>query len=58
MSDATMSPPPQPTNGGQWMGHPKGLFYCFFAEMWERFCFYGMRNILVLYMIGLSLIHI
>ena len=34
-----------------WFGHPKGLFYLFFAEMWERFCFYGMRNILVLYMV-------
>ncbi|MCK4775097.1 MAG: MFS transporter, partial [Candidatus Krumholzibacteria bacterium] len=34
----------------EWFGHPKGLFYLFFAEMWERFCFYGMRNILVLYM--------
>lgn len=32
------------------MGHPKGLFYLFFAEMWERFSFYGMRALLVLYM--------
>ncbi len=31
-------------------GHPKGLFYLFFAEMWERFSFYGMRALLVLYM--------
>jgi POT family proton-dependent oligopeptide transporter len=36
----------------EWFGHPKGLFYLFFAEMWERFCFYGMRNILVLYMVN------
>ena len=32
-------------------GHPKGLFYLFFAEMWERFSFYGMRALLVLYLI-------
>ncbi len=31
-------------------GHPKGLFYLFFTEMWERFSFYGMRALLVLYM--------
>ena len=31
-------------------GHPVGLFVCFFAEMWERFSFYGMRGLLVLYM--------
>ncbi len=31
-------------------GHPTGLFTLFFAEMWERFSFYGMRALLVLYM--------
>ncbi|MEE9439663.1 MAG: peptide MFS transporter [Saprospiraceae bacterium] len=31
-------------------GHPRGLFYLFFAELWERFSFYGMRALLVLYM--------
>lgn len=31
-------------------GHPVGLFTLFFAEMWERFSFYGMRSLLVLYM--------
>ncbi|MFK7827291.1 MAG: peptide MFS transporter [Oligoflexales bacterium] len=30
--------------------HPKALFYLFFAEMWERFSFYGLRALLVLYM--------
>lgn len=30
--------------------HPKGLAVLFFAEMWERFSFYGMRGLLVLYM--------
>lgn len=32
-------------------GHPVGLFTLFFAEMWERFSFYGMRALLTLYMI-------
>ena len=30
--------------------HPKGLLVCFFAEMWERFSFYGMRGLLILYL--------
>ncbi|MCH2042541.1 MAG: peptide MFS transporter [Saprospiraceae bacterium] len=30
--------------------HPKALFYLFFVEMWERFSYYGMRALLVLYM--------
>lgn len=32
-------------------GHPPGLFVLFFAEMWERFSYYGMRALLVFYMI-------
>ena len=32
-------------------GHPVGLFYLFFAELWERFSFYGMRALLTLYMV-------
>ena len=32
------------------LGHPKALFVLFFSEMWERFSFYGMRALLVLYM--------
>lgn len=31
-------------------GHPAGLYVLFFTEMWERFSFYGMRALLVLYM--------
>jgi POT family proton-dependent oligopeptide transporter len=30
-------------------GHPVGLYILFFTEMWERFCYYGMRALLVLY---------
>lgn len=32
-------------------GHPKGLYLLFFVEMWERFSYYGMRALVVLYMI-------
>lgn len=30
--------------------HPRGLIICFFAEMWERFSYYGMRGILIFYL--------
>ena len=32
------------------MGHPSGLFVLFFTEMWERFSYYGMRALLVLFL--------
>jgi len=32
------------------LGHPPGLFLLFFTEMWERFSYYGMRGILILYL--------
>ena len=32
------------------LGHPKGLFVCFATEMWERFTYYGMRALLILYL--------
>ncbi|PCJ67815.1 MAG: MFS transporter [Bacteroidetes bacterium] len=35
-------------------GHPIGLFVLFFTEMWERFSYYGMRAILVLYLVSQS----
>ncbi len=35
-------------------GHPIGLFVLFFTEMWERFSYYGMRAILVLYLVALQ----
>jgi len=37
---------------GTIMGHPRGLFVLFFAEMWERMSYYGMRSLLVLYMVN------
>lgn len=34
----------------EFAGHPKGLFVLFFAEMWERFSYYGMRALLIFYL--------
>jgi POT family proton-dependent oligopeptide transporter len=36
----------------QMRNHPKGLFVCFFAEMWERFSYYGMRGLLIYYLVS------
>ena len=33
------------------LGHPLGLYVCFLTEMWERFAFYGMKALLLLYLI-------
>ena len=32
-------------------GHPKGLYVLFVTEMWERFSYYGMRAIFILFMV-------
>jgi POT family proton-dependent oligopeptide transporter len=34
----------------EFVGHPRGLFVLFYAEMWERFSYYGMRALLILYL--------
>ncbi len=41
---------PQPLDTGGMLGHPRGLSTLFFTEMWERFSYYGMRALLVLFM--------
>lgn len=49
MTDTVVS-----TEGSQkreFLGHPIGLVICFLTEMWERFSYYGMRTILVLYLV-------
>lgn len=38
------------TSKATFLGHPRGLAVLFFAEMWERFSFYGMRGLLILYL--------
>src|SRR5688572_24214768 len=35
----------------KFFGHPRGLATLFFTEMWERFSYYGMRALLLLYMV-------
>jgi POT family proton-dependent oligopeptide transporter len=47
MSEATH----QLNSSDEFLGHPKGLYVCFFTEMWERFSFYGMKALLFLYLI-------
>ena len=39
-------------NQKQFLGHPIGLYILFLTEMWERFSYYGMRAILVLYLVA------
>ena len=41
----------RPGASGDFLGHPKGVFVCFFTEMWERFSFYGMKALLLLYLL-------
>jgi len=38
------------SKGDEFAGHPKGLYVLFFAEMWERFSYYGMRALLIFYL--------
>src|SRR5687767_9480760 len=46
--DLTDSAPLAPEQGSR---HPRQLFVLFFAEMWERFSFYGMKALLIAYMV-------
>lgn len=41
-----------PEQQKSWFGHPAGLSTLFFTEMWERLSYYGMRSLLVLYMVA------
>ena len=49
MRVASSHPAPAPA-AGELLGHPRGLYLLFGAEMWERMSFYGMRGLLVLYL--------
>ena len=51
-SASAVTSPHGPTGpgGGQFFGHPRGLSTLFFTEMWERFSYYGLRAILILFM--------
>ena len=53
MTDAAITAPPHAEAAAResiFSGHPKGLGPLFFTELWERFSYYGMRAILILYM--------
>jgi POT family proton-dependent oligopeptide transporter len=41
----------EPAKSAEFFGHPRGLTFLFATEMWERFSYYGMRALLVLYMV-------
>jgi proton-dependent oligopeptide transporter, POT family len=48
---ADSAPTDKPATRGDLFGHPRALSYLFATEMWERFSYYGMRALLVLYMV-------
>ncbi|MEK6642822.1 MAG: peptide MFS transporter [Planctomycetota bacterium] len=54
MSNTASMPAPgfgsSPASQREFLGHPVGLFVLFFAELWERFNFYGMRALLILFL--------
>src|SRR6201993_5174329 len=49
LADSVQSSQPVSASG-ELFGHPRGLTFLFTTEMWERFSYYGMRSLLVLYM--------
>ena len=49
MTDTSATPPAAPKDTS-FFGHPKGLAILFFTEMWERFSYYGMRGLLIIYL--------
>jgi proton-dependent oligopeptide transporter, POT family len=50
MSDDVAAPAEDFSHDDELWGHPKGLYVCFTTELWERFSFYGMKYLLVLYL--------
>jgi proton-dependent oligopeptide transporter, POT family len=46
----TVTAASEPTADTGFFGHPRGLFVCFATELWERFSFYGMKFLLLLYL--------
>src|SRR5579872_6902045 len=51
MSTDTTIPLRAQSQADDLLGHPRGLTFLFLTEMWERFSYYGMRALLVLYMV-------
>ncbi len=52
VAQATAQPVADRAEDGTFLGHPKGLAYLAFTEAWERFSYYGMSALLVLYMVN------
>jgi POT family proton-dependent oligopeptide transporter len=52
MTDHTATTAIAPGAGAEIFGHPRGLVTLFLTEMWERFTYYGMRAILILFLVG------
>lgn len=50
LTDATANPDVNQNKDTSFFGHPKGLAILFFTEMWERFSYYGMRGLLIIYL--------
>src|SRR3954467_8428197 len=50
MTDPTSTTVVAPDSGKQFFGHPRGLVTCFMVEFFERFTYYGMRSMLVLFL--------
>ena len=50
MSDTVAATAGNPYDETELWGHPKGLYVCFGTELWERFSFYGMKYLLLLYL--------
>ena len=46
------TPAASPEKSGGFFGHPAGLATLFFTELWERFSYYGMRAILLLFLVA------
>lgn len=51
-AEASEVPATVGASGRRLFGHPAGLWYLAFTEAWERFSYYGMQTLLVLYMVG------
>ncbi len=50
MTDAVAATANDYSHDAELWGHPKGLYVCFTTELWERFSFYGMKYLLLLYL--------
>jgi len=50
MTDTVAATAEDYSHDSEFLGHPKGLYVCFSTELWERFSFYGMKYLLLLYL--------